>query len=60
MLVFVLKVSTVLGFKLKQTFTDIWKESPFTFLPSPSLHICLYIMLYISYIISDKTEAWRS
>ena len=46
-LVFVLKVSAVLCIKLKQTFTDIWKESPLTFLPSPSLHICLYIIYFL-------------
>ena len=48
-LVFVLKVSAVHYIKLKHTFTDIWKESPFTFLPSSSLHICLP-----SYIIHNS------
>lgn len=48
-------VPKVLYSKPKCTFTDIWKEIPFTFMPPFSLHICL-----LSYIIRVKTEAGGS
>lgn len=53
-LVFVLKLSAVHYIKLKLTFTEIWKESPFTFLLLP---VFIYVFLPILYII--LTEAWR-